>query len=162
RTTGSSSADGAGRWPCGRPIRRPLPGRWKSGSVRCGRRSVQRCRNWPSRPGPRYPPAPPARPPNAVACAGWTGRVPLEAPCHGLGRRELTPPPFSYARVDLAAGPEAIAGVVPWQPDAVIHAAARAAPWGRRADYEHDNVAATRAIVDYCRAAGRPRLVYVS
>lgn len=79
----------------------------------------------------------------------------------GIGRRRLAAP--GYRSLDLAE---------PWDldfaPDAVLHAAARASPWGRRADFERDNVTATARVVDFCRRqaerpGGRlPRLVYVS
>jgi nucleoside-diphosphate-sugar epimerase len=44
----------------------------------------------------------------------------------------------------------------------VIHAAARAAPWGTAAEFDRDNVEATRQVIDFCRRSGLPRLVYVS
>lgn len=47
-------------------------------------------------------------------------------------------------------------------PDAVIHCAALASPWGSRAAYARHNVEATRQVVRFCERHGRPRLVYVS
>ena len=74
---------------------------------------------------------------------------------HGIGRRRLSSP--SYTSVDLAQPFD-----VPFTPDVVIHAAARAAPWGRAEEYRRDNVDATRNVIDFCRRRGLPRLIYVS
>ncbi len=73
----------------------------------------------------------------------------------GLGRRasDLT----QYHRVDLAQTFD-----LPLAPDVVIHAAARASPWGTRREFETQNVAATKHVIDYCRRHGHPRLVYIS
>src|SRR5205085_2353087 len=46
--------------------------------------------------------------------------------------------------------------------DVVVHAAARSSPWGSRREFERQNVGATRNIIDYCNAHGRPRLVFIS
>lgn len=43
----------------------------------------------------------------------------------------------------------------------MIHCAAKATPYAK-ADYVRDNVQVTRSVVDLCRRAGLPRLVYVS
>ncbi len=48
------------------------------------------------------------------------------------------------------------------RPDVVVHCAARSSPWGSRRDFERQNTEATRNVVAFCRAAGRPHLVYVS
>ncbi len=58
---------------------------------------------------------------------------------------------------DPAAVRRACAGV-----DAVIHAGALSAPWGRRRDFFDINVGGTAAVVAGCRAGGVGRLVYVS
>ncbi len=52
-------------------------------------------------------------------------------------------------------------------PDAVLHAAAKASPWGARREFERDNVAATANVIAFCERTAeklgrRPRLVYVS
>jgi nucleoside-diphosphate-sugar epimerase len=47
-------------------------------------------------------------------------------------------------------------------PDVVIHAAARALPWGSKADFEAQNVAATRNVIDFCARKKTPRLIYIS
>jgi len=49
-----------------------------------------------------------------------------------------------------------------FRPDVVVHAAARSSPWGSRAEFERQNVAATQHIVDFCERRGRPHLVYIS
>jgi nucleoside-diphosphate-sugar epimerase len=75
---------------------------------------------------------------------------------HGVGRRALPDP--GYTAVDLSR-PFDLA----FEPDVVIHAAARAAPWGTAAEYHRDNVEATRQVIDFCRRSPRrPRLIYVS
>ena len=74
---------------------------------------------------------------------------------HGVGRRRLTQP--GYTSLDLSRPFD-----LPFDPDVVIHAAARATPWGRHADYVRDNVDATRHVMDFCERRGRPKLIYVS
>lgn len=81
----------------------------------------------------------------------------------GIGRRRLDRD--DYASVDLGrVAPEEMAGLpaLPWQPDAVIHCAARATPYAPRKAYDRDNVTATRTVVEWCRRLGSPRLVHVS
>lgn len=78
----------------------------------------------------------------------------------GLGRRALPDP--GYRSLDLGSPFE-----LDFTPDAVLHAAAKASPWGRREDFERDNVTATANVIAFCeRVAERlgrpPRLVYVS
>lgn len=46
--------------------------------------------------------------------------------------------------------------------DCVFHAAAKPPPWGPWADYEAANVQGTQNVLDACRAAGVPHLVYTS
>jgi nucleoside-diphosphate-sugar epimerase len=58
---------------------------------------------------------------------------------------------------DAAAVAEACIGQ-----DVVFHLAALAAPWGRREDFYEINVEGTRHVIDGCRAAGVPKLVYCS
>lgn len=75
---------------------------------------------------------------------------------HGVGRRPLADP--DYTSIDLSRPFD-----LSFEPDVVIHAAARAAPWGTAAEYERDNVEATRQVIDFCRRCPRPpRLIYVS
>jgi nucleoside-diphosphate-sugar epimerase len=74
---------------------------------------------------------------------------------HGVGRRSLSMP--AYTAVDLSRPFD-----IDFDPDVVIHAAARASPWGTRAEFHRQNVDATRHVIDYCRRHGTPRLVYVS
>ena len=78
----------------------------------------------------------------------------------GLGRRRLDRP--GYLRADLGRTPVAALPDLPWPPDVVIHCAARATPYARPADYERDNVVATRTVLDWCARLGTPRLVHVS
>ena len=74
---------------------------------------------------------------------------------HGVGRRSLSMP--GYTAVDLSRPFD-----IDFDPDVVVHAAARASPWGTRAEYHQQNVVATQHVIDYCRRHGLPRLVYVS
>ncbi len=78
---------------------------------------------------------------------------------HGIGRRPLDDP--AYSSIDLSQ-PFDVLSDPEFRPDVVIHAAARATPWGSWEDYRRDNVEATRQVIDYCLRNGRPRLVYVS
>lgn len=58
---------------------------------------------------------------------------------------------------DARAMRDAVRGV-----DAVVHTAAKAGVWGPRAEYEHANVAGTRAVVEACVAARVTKLVFTS
>ncbi len=78
----------------------------------------------------------------------------------GVGRRSL--PDEGYLSIDLGRICVDQLPDLPWRPDAVIHAAARATPYAPRRAYDRDNVAATQTMVDWCRALGSPRLVLVS
>jgi len=73
----------------------------------------------------------------------------------GVGRRPLDSP--DYRQVDLSES-----FTLASRPETVVHAAALSSPWGRRRDYETNNVEATRQVIDYCRRTGWPRLVYLS
>lgn len=73
----------------------------------------------------------------------------------GVARRPA--PLDNYGCVDLS-----IPFDLDYTPDVVIHAAALASPWARRRDYERHNVEATRNVIAFCEARGRPRLVYLS
>ena len=82
----------------------------------------------------------------------------------GVGRRKLDR--ADYASVDLGRTPVDGLPELPWHPEAIIHCAARATPYASRRDYERDNVAGTRTVVEWARSLGRagtlPRLVHVS
>jgi len=73
----------------------------------------------------------------------------------GVGRRALADP--CYRSLDLSRP-----FTLDFRPDVVVHAAALATPWARRADYWRHNVEATERVLDFCRGAGLPRLVHVS
>jgi nucleoside-diphosphate-sugar epimerase len=73
----------------------------------------------------------------------------------GVARRPLSL--ANYMQRDLSQPFD-----LPFRPDVVIHAAALASPWGSRAQYERHNVQATRQVIDFCRRAGHPRLLYIS
>ncbi len=78
---------------------------------------------------------------------------------HGIGRRVLDDP--AYSSIDLSQ-PFDLLSDPTFRPDVVLHAAARATPWGTHDQFRRDNVEATRQVIDYCLRNGRPRLVYVS
>lgn len=73
----------------------------------------------------------------------------------GIGRRPVLQP--GYVRHDLATPLPDLGRF-----DVVIHAAARASPWGTRREFEIDNVRATRQLLDACTGHGRPRFVFIS
>jgi len=73
----------------------------------------------------------------------------------GLGRRPLADP--GYTAIDLTRPLE-----LDFQPDVVIHAAARSSPWGTRREFEAQNVTATRHVIDFCTTHDRPHLIYIS
>jgi len=83
----------------------------------------------------------------------FAGRGDLEL--FGVGRRPVDAP--NYAQVDLSKRFN-----LPLAPDVVLHAAARASPWGTKRDFYEQNVLATRNVVDFCTRRGLPRLLYVS
>jgi 2-alkyl-3-oxoalkanoate reductase len=74
----------------------------------------------------------------------------------GVGRRPVVNDP-DYRSLDLSQPFD-----LDFQPDVVIHAAARSSPWGRRSEFERQNVAATRHVLDFCSAHGRPHVIYIS
>src|SRR6202022_2919679 len=61
----------------------------------------------------------------------FAGRGDVEI--HGIGRRRLDVPGYSAVDVSEPFG-------VPFAPDVVVHAAARASPWGTRAEFVSHNV----------------------
>jgi len=73
----------------------------------------------------------------------------------GLARRPLALP--NYVTHDLAK-PLPFVDTF----DVVIHAAARASPWGRRREFVQQNVVATKHVIDHCIAHGLPKLVFIS
>jgi 2-alkyl-3-oxoalkanoate reductase len=73
----------------------------------------------------------------------------------GLGRRPWSDP--DYRQCDLTRG-----CTIEVQPEAVVHAAARSAPWGSAREFEAQNVTATRHVVQFCETHGRPFLLHVS
>jgi nucleoside-diphosphate-sugar epimerase len=74
---------------------------------------------------------------------------------HGIGRRAL--PLANYSRRDLT-GPLDL----DFTPDVVIHAAARALPWGSRAEFHAQNVRATANVLEFCRRKGVRNFIYLS
>ncbi len=72
-----------------------------------------------------------------------------------LGRRPLAAP--GYHSADLCRPLSC-----DFRPDVVVHAAARSSPWGSRAEFERQNVLATRHVIDFCETQGRPLLLHIS
>jgi len=83
----------------------------------------------------------------------FAGRSDLDV--HGVARRATNLP--NYTQLDLSYPFD-----LDMNPDVVIHAAARASPWGSQRAYYAQNVLATAHVIDYCQRHGRPRLIYVS
>lgn len=77
----------------------------------------------------------------------------------GIGRRAnpKLPPAVTYLAKDLSQPFH-----LEFKPDAVIHAAALASPWGAKNEYYKQNIEVTRNVIEYCKRAGLPRLVYIS
>ena len=73
----------------------------------------------------------------------------------GLGRREMDLP--GYIRADLTMPLK-----LDWSPDVVIHAAARSSPWGGLAEFQQQNVLATKQVLDFCETKKVRKLVYIS
>lgn len=73
----------------------------------------------------------------------------------GVGRRALVD--TDYRAMDLSRPFD-----LDFAPDVVIHAAALSSPFAPRREYLRHNVDATRHVVDWCRAHGLPKLIYIS
>lgn len=73
----------------------------------------------------------------------------------GVGRRALAD--ADYRAVDLSRRFD-----LDFAPDVVIHAAALSSPFAPRREYLRHNVDATRHAIDWCRAHGLPKLIYIS
>lgn len=73
----------------------------------------------------------------------------------GVGRRALAD--ADYRAVDLSRPFD-----LDFAPDVVIHAAALSSPFAPRREYLRHNVDATRHVIDWCRAHGLPKLIYIS
>lgn len=77
----------------------------------------------------------------------------------GIGRRAdpILPLSVRYRSIDLSEPFD-----IDFNPDVVIHAAARASPWGSEMEYRRQNIDATRRVIEFCTRKGLPRLVYIS
>ncbi len=73
----------------------------------------------------------------------------------GVGRRAMAD--ADYRAVDLSRPFD-----LDFAPDVVIHAAALSSPFAPRREYLRHNVDATRHVIDWCRAHGLPKLIYIS
>ena len=97
-----------------------------------------------------------------TGASGFVGSAVVQRARHlgweviGCGRRQLPTDP-NYRSLDLRQPLD-----LDFQPDVVIHAAARSSPWGLRREFEADNVTATRHVLDFCATHGRPHLIYIS
>ena len=90
-----------------------------------------------------------------VGGALWRAAAKRGCEVFATGRRTL--PASGYIAADLTQPCR-----FDFAPDVVVHAAARSSPWGRRAYYEAQNIAATRHAVDFCERHGTPLLVHIS
>lgn len=86
-------------------------------------------------------------------CRRFAAREDLEI--RGIGRRASDRP--NYIRADLTQPLQ-----LDWQPDVVIHAAARSSPWGSLKEFRKQNVQATQNVIDFCETQRVPRLIYIS
>jgi len=86
-------------------------------------------------------------------CRRFAERADLEL--RGIGRRAADLP--NYIRADLTQPLR-----LDWQPDVVIHAAARSSPWGSLQEFRKQNVLATQNVIHFCEARKVPRLIYIS
>lgn len=68
----------------------------------------------------------------------------------------------AVVRQDLVSAFEPTAHPAFGEVEAIIHCAALSAPFGRLADFERDNVAATRNLVNFARRNGVRRFVHIS
>lgn len=84
----------------------------------------------------------------------------------GLSRRppaEATGTRWCAADLERALGPQLPADLAGWQPEVVVHAAARVSPWGPPARFVAQNVTATQHLLDWAAALPQPpRVVHVS
>lgn len=78
------------------------------------------------------------------------------------GRNKQKLSKFRKAGILTFAGDLANLGKVSDKIDIVVHAAARSTVWGFWKDFYADNVQGTQHVVDFCRAIGVKRLVFVS
>jgi nucleoside-diphosphate-sugar epimerase len=74
---------------------------------------------------------------------------------HGIGRRPCNL--RGYSQIDLSRPFK-----LDFKPDIVIHGAALSSPWGSRKVFERQNVEATARVIEFCKSAGCPKLVYIS
>ncbi|MES2597691.1 MAG: NAD(P)-dependent oxidoreductase [Verrucomicrobiota bacterium] len=86
-------------------------------------------------------------------CRRFASREDVEI--RGIGRRSTDLP--NHVRADLTQPLQ-----LDWQPDVVIHAAARSSPWGSLKEFRKQNVQATQNVIHFCEAKKVPRLIYIS
>ena len=72
-----------------------------------------------------------------------------------LGRRRLSH--AGYRSIDLSQPFD-----LDFQPDVVIHAAARSSPWGTCRDFESQCVDTTRHVLEFCARRGHPHFIHIS
>lgn len=73
----------------------------------------------------------------------------------GTGRRKMDV--SGYFSHDLSQPLD-----IDFEPEVVVHAAARASFWGKKADFERDNVEATRNVIAFCEQKNVKKLIYIS
>ncbi len=82
-----------------------------------------------------------------------------EVEVRGIGRRHVDD--SDIASIDLTE-PITAPFALDFRPEVIVHAAARASQWGSREQFRAQNVDATAHVLDFARANGHPRVVYVS
>jgi len=74
---------------------------------------------------------------------------------HGLGRRPQSGE--NYSQIDLTQPFD-----LDFNPDTVIHTAARVTPWGTKQEFVRQNVLATKHVMDFCAKKNVQSLIYIS
>ncbi len=73
----------------------------------------------------------------------------------GVARRKL-------ARKNYKSNDLSMPFQLNFNPDVVIHAAARSSPWGTEAEFKKQNIDTTKNVVSFCERQGLPKLIYLS
>ena len=83
----------------------------------------------------------------------FSGRDDMEL--FGVARSNINQ--ANYTSIDLSSEFD-----LPISPDIVVHAAARASPWGKKSDYQSQNIDVTKEVIRFCERKNLPKLIYLS